>query len=205
MAAVKKKGYATIDVVMVVLRGKDLEIAIDTANQIQVAPQTETTDAIKLIKDGRVLAQKPEVVTLTNQQITLTDNIFYPEVVKMLQGGTVTKGADGIVSYTPPVMGSTDKGEVFEMDVYSSVYDEAGDIVNYEKMTFPGCKGTPISISSQDNVFRLPEYVINSYAKKGVAPYKISYVDELPTFTEDVDEPTQEASQESDETSLDVV
>lgn len=187
MPRTKKKavGIPTIDVSLVVIRtgteDSGLEIAVDTANKIGVEPQTETTDAIKLVKLGRLLAQKPPVTTITGHQLTLTDNVFIPELVKILQGGAIT-GEGDTLTYTPPVAGSDEKGEVFELDAYSAEYDASGQIVRYEKITYPNCQGTPISINSEDNVFRVPEYVINSAPNKGEAPYKISYVKQLPSF-----------------------
>lgn len=193
MAKTQKKaaGIPTIDVSLVVVRtgmvgGDDsnaTEIAVDTANKVGVEPQTETTDAIKLVKLGRLIAQKPATTTITGHQITLTDNVFIPELVKILQGGTV-KGTGDTLTYTPPVAGSTDKGQVFELDCYSAQYDASGQIVRYEKITYPNCQGTPVAMSSEDDVFRVPEYTINSAPKEGEAPYKISYVKTLPQFTD---------------------
>ena len=54
--------------------------------------------------------------------------------------------------------------------------------MKYEKITYPNCQGTPITINTEDGVFRLPEYVINSAPKTGEAPYTISYVKSIPTF-----------------------
>ena len=68
------------------------------------------------------------------------------------------------------------------MDFYSAEYDASGQIVKYEKITYPNCQGTPITINTEDGVFRLPEYTINSAPKTGQAPYTISYVASLPTF-----------------------
>lgn len=193
MAKTQKKavGIPTIDVSLVVVRtgmvgGDDTnatEIAVDTANKVGVEPQTETTDAIKLVKLGRLIAQKPATTTITGHQITLTDNVFIPELVKILQGGTVEGSGDSL-TYTPPVAGSTDKGQVFELDCYSAQYDASGQIVRYEKITYPNCQGTPVAMSSEDDVFRVPEYTINSAPKEGEAPYKISYVKTLPQFTD---------------------
>lgn len=193
MAKTQKKavGIPTIDVSLVVVRtgvvdGDDAnatEIAVDTANKVGVEPQTETTDAIKLVKLGRLIAQKPATTTITGHQITLTDNVFIPELVKILQGGTVG-GTGDTLTYTPPVAGSTDKGQVFELDCYSAQYDASGQIVRYEKITYPNCQGTPVAMSSEDDVFRVPEYTINSAPKEGEAPYKISYVKTLPQFTD---------------------
>lgn len=187
MPRTKKKavGIPTIDVSLVVVRtgteDNGLEIAVDTANKIGVEPQTETTDAVKLVKLGRLLAQKPSETTITGHQITLTDNVFIPELVQIFQGGTIEGEGDTLV-YKPPVAGSAEKGKVFEVDCYSAEYDASGQIVKYEKITYPNCQGTPITINTEDGVFRLPEYVINSAPKTGEAPYTISYVKELPSF-----------------------
>jgi hypothetical protein len=181
----KAVGIPTIDVNLVVVRTGDestgMEIAVDTASKIGVEPQTETTDAVKLVKLGKLLAQKPATTTITGHLITLTDNVFIPELVKILQGGVV-EGSGASLTYTPPVAGSADKGTVCELDVYSAEYDASGQIVKYEKITYPNCQGTPITINSEDGVFRVPEYTINSAPKTGEAPYKISYVESLPTF-----------------------
>ena len=142
---------------------------------------TETEDAVKLTKLGRLIAQKPATTTITGHQVTLTDNVFIPELVKIFQGGTIEGEGTSLV-YTPPVAGSDEKGEVFEMDFYSAEYDASGQIVKYEKITYPNCQGTPITINTEDGVFRLPEYTINSAPKTGQAPYTISYVASLPTF-----------------------
>lgn len=187
MPRTKKKavGIPTIDVSLVVVRtgteDNGLEIAVDTANKIRVEPQTETTNAVKLVKLGRLLAQKPSETTITGHQITLTDNVFIPELVQIFQGGTIEGEGDTLV-YKPPVAGSAEKGKVFELDAYSAEYDASGQIVKYEKITYPNCQGTPITINTEDGVFRLPEYVINSAPKTGEAPYTISYVNELPSF-----------------------
>lgn len=189
MSATKKvaSGIPTIDVSLVVVRTDSVEIAVDTANKIGVEPQTEESDAIKLIKLGKVLAQKPASSVITGHKITLTDNVFIPEVVKIFQGGTLENTEGGYPHYTPPVSGSNDKGEIFALDCYSAVYDSSGQIVKYELITYPNCQGTPVALNSEDDVFRLPEYTINSAPKKGEAPYDISYVDSLPDFTSSVE------------------
>ena len=92
MAVKKGTEIATIDVALVSVQSYDQgadEIILDTANHIQVEVQTETEDAVKLIVKGRLIAQKGETVTVTGNQITLTDNVFNSELVKLLQGGTI--------------------------------------------------------------------------------------------------------------------
>lgn len=198
MAVKRGTEIPTIDVSLVTLKVPEVtdEIAFDTASQISVEPQVETTDAIKLIVKGVLRAQKPEISTLTGNQITLTDNVFTPELVKILQGGTIQYWQDeehasegkedknfGVSSYTPPLAGSNEKGVVFELSAYSAQYDASGQIVQYEKITYPNCQGVPIAFSSEDDAFRAPEYTINSAPKKGEAPYKINYVDKLPIIS----------------------
>lgn len=196
----KAIGVATIDVELVVIRtGSDedgTEYALDTANRVQVEPQTSTTDAIQLIKLGRLIAQKLGKTTLTGHQITLTDNVFSPEIVKVLQGGTFS-GTGTSMTYEPPVAGSTVNGEVFEMDCYSAEYDASGQIVKYEKITYPNCQGNPVSFTTEDNVFRAPEYTITSAPATGEAPYKISYVEELPDFSSVLSTMAVEASDDA--------
>lgn len=184
----KVKGIPTIDVALVVIKTGDntngTEYAVDTANKVGVEPQTSTTDAIQLVKLGRLLAQKPATTTITGHKITLTDNVFTPEIAKVLQGGQVS-GEGVSLKYTPPVAGSGEKGEIFQLVCYSAVYNAAGQITMYEKITYPNCQGTPFAINTEDDVFRLPEYTINSMPDTGEAPYTIDYVEELPgDFTE---------------------
>lgn len=161
------------------------EYGLDTASKIQVDIQTETEDAVKLIIKGVLKAQKPKTVTVTGNQITLTDNVFTPEIVKLLQGGTITTNSTTgeITGYTPPVVGENVEIPVFELCAYSAQYNAAGLIVRYEKITYPNCQGNPISMTSEDNVFRVNEYTIDSMPNTGEAPYTIEYVSELPTLT----------------------
>lgn len=194
MAVKKAKAeIATIDVSLVTIEVDGNEFGFDTASSIEVEPQINEEEAITLVVKGILRAQKPAVSTITGNQITLTDNVFNPELVQVLQGGKIkywtseehtTEGdADagfGISSYTPPVAGSTDKGKVFKLNAYSANYDASGQIVQYEKITYPNCQGTPVALSSEDGAFRAPEYTINSAPKSNEAPYVITYVDELP-------------------------
>lgn len=183
----KAQGIPTIDVSLIVIRVGDdstgTEWAIDTANKLGVEPQVSTVEAIQLVKLGRVIAQKPQTTTITGHQLTLTDNVFTPEIMKILQGGEVT-GSGATLKYVPPVSGSGEKGEIFELDAYSAEYDASGQIVKYEKITYPNCQGSPVTINTEDDVFRLPEYTIMSAPNKGQAPYELSYVEELPDFSE---------------------
>ena len=190
MAGTVKKGteLATIDVVCVSVKpaGTEDELILNTANQIQVTTATETQDKVPLIVKGVLIAQKPQVTTVTGNTLVITDNVFNPELVKILQGGTI-KYSDGeptkVIGYTPPAVGSSDKGQVFDLMAYSAIYDAAGLIKGYERITYPSCQGVPVAFSSQDGAFRAPSYTINSAPNNGQAPYDIDIVDTLPTVT----------------------
>lgn len=190
MAGTVKKGteLATIDVVCVSVKpaGTEDELILNTANQIQVTTATETQDKVPLIVKGVLIAQKPQVTTVTGNTLVITDNVFNPELVKILQGGTIKYSAGEptkVVGYTPPAVGSSDKGQVFDLMAYSAIYDAAGLIKGYERITYPNCQGVPVSFNSQDGAFRAPSYTINSAPNNGQAPYNIDIVDTLPTVT----------------------
>ena len=189
MAGKVKKGteIPTIDVVLVSIKPQGVdadEIILDTANKIQVTVATETTEKQTLVVKGGLIAQKPEQTTITGHSIVLTDNVFNPELVKILQGGTIKYDSGEptkVVGYTPPVVGSTDKGQVFDLNAYSAIYDAAGIIQGYEKIKYPNCQGVPIALNSEDGVFRASEYTINSAPTNGQAPYDMAIVKTLPT------------------------
>lgn len=194
-----KQGHEipTIDIVLFTVTPKSsgIEIGLQTASKLAVNPQTETQDAVKLVVKGALLAQKPAETTITGNTLVLTDNVFIPELVKILQGGTIkywtdegktTEGNEdkgfGISRYTPPVAGSREKGEIFTAKAYSAIYNAAGVVTGYECISYPNCQGIPVSFSSEDGAFRAPEYTINSAPDKGQAPYEITYLKELPTL-----------------------
>lgn len=190
----------TIDVNLVTVETKDGEFGFDTANQIEVEVQIDEQEAVRLVVKGRLRAQKPVESTITGHEITLHDNVFNPQLVKALQGGTILYWTDttktdvtenatayGVAKYTPPVAGSADKGTVFKLNVYSAIYNAAGIIKGYEKTTYPNCQGQPVAFNSEDGTFRTPEYTIISAPDTGEPPYEIFFVDELPDLVEPED------------------
>ncbi len=196
MAVIRGTEIPTIDVALVTFQTYEdgaEEIAIETASSIQVEPQIEEADSIKLIVKNVLKAQKPTMSTLTGNRITLTDNVFTPELVRLVQGGTFYYWSDdlhtskttekteyGLAGYDAPLVGEKKDLPLFKVNVYSSVYDTAGLLLRYEKTSFPNCKGTPISFSSEDDTFRVSEYTIDSAARNDEPSYSIEYVDKLP-------------------------
>lgn len=190
MAVKKGTEIATIDVALITMQSYEEnadEIILDTANHIQVEVQSETEDAIKLVVKGRLIAQKGEQVIITGNRITLTDNVFNDEEVLLLQGGTILRDptTQDFIGYRPPVIGATGdnaKGKIFKLKAYSSIYNAAGVLTGYERITYPNCQGTPIAFESEDGTFRASDYVINSAPAEGEAPYELDIVgvDALP-------------------------
>lgn len=178
----------TIDVVLVTISTADdeTEIALDTANRVSLEPSVETTDRIPLIIKGRLIAQKPPKTTVTGMIITLTDNVFNPQLVKILQGGTIvydTNDSSKVVGYIPPVSGSDDKGEVFILRTYSAIYGEDALLKGYERIEYPNCQGVPVAFGAEDGTFRAIEYTINSAPSHGEPPYTMHIVDSLPAVS----------------------
>ncbi len=186
-----KAEIATIDCALVTISvgegDEEREFGFDTSNSVSVEPQLEEQEAITLVVKGILRAQKPRSTTITGNQITLTDNVFNPELVQVLQGGTIEwdQNTGRLKRYIPPVAGSSDKGKIFRLNIYSAHYDAAGIIVDYEKITYPNCQGQPVAFSSEDDTFRAPEYTITSAPKQGEAPYIIEYVDKLPDLVDE--------------------
>lgn len=187
----------TIDVNLVTIETANGEFGFDTANQIEVEVQTEEEEAVRLVVKGRLRAQKPATSTITGHEITLHDNVFNPQLVKVLQGGKILYWTDetktdvtenatpyGVAKYTPPAAGSGEKGEVFKLNAYSAIYNAAGVITGYEKTTYPNCQGKPVAFNSEDGTFRAPEYTITSAPNTGEPPYDITFTDELPELVE---------------------
>lgn len=194
----------TIDVNLCTVETRDgIEFGFDTANQVEVEVQTETSEAVKLVVKGRLRSQKPEESTITGHQLTLHDNVFNPQLVKVLQGGIILYWQDeehtimdeeetafGVAKYTPPVAGSAEKGEIFTFNTYSAIYNAAGVITGYEKTMYPNCQGVPVAFNSEDGAFRAPEYTINSAPDEGEAPYEMTWVDTLPQLVDPEKLPT---------------
>lgn len=194
----------TIDVDLCTIETRDgIEFGFDTANQVEVEVQTEETEAVKLVVKGRLRAQKPQQVTITGHAITLHDNIFNPQLVRVLQGGKILYWQDaehtemdeeetafGVAKYMPPVAGSAEKGEIFTFNAYSAIYNAAGIITGYEKTMYPNCQGVPVAFNSEDGAFRAPEYTINSAPDEGEAPYEMTWLDTLPQLVDPEKLPT---------------
>lgn len=159
------------------------EFGLTTGTSASVETDLETTDAIKLIVKGVLIAQKREQNTITGTTITLTDNVFNPELVQILQGGTIEYNQDGsFKKYTPPVAGAEYRPIEFTTCLYTANYDASGIVQGYEEVKYPHCTGQPITFSAEDDTFSAPEYTIKSAPGSGEPAYWIEYKKTLPTL-----------------------
>lgn len=189
-APTPKRGteMALMDCSMIVITTEETNprsIAIRTATKLGVEPLTEDNEGKKLIVKNVLFAQKPESSVLTGHKLTLTDNVLILEALEILQGGTITKDSETseITGYTPPVAGVAITPVKFTLDAYSEEYGTGGSKGKYTKISYPNCTGSPVALNSEDDVFQINEYTINSLPPENTAPYTLTFVDALPTVT----------------------
>ena len=173
-----------VDIALVVITTKEnvpVSYAVQTTNKASSKVVTEETKGTKLVVKGKLKAQKRDKKVITGLEVTLEDTSFQPELVRILQGGTLEVDDSGeFVKYTAPIAGEEETSVDFDTDIYIANYDEAGNILCYDKLSMPNCKGQPIDLEFEDDKFFAPKYPITSAPAKGQAPYTIEKVTELP-------------------------
>lgn len=180
-----KEKYLT-DVCMVTLTTKETEprvLSWKTASKVAAKIKIEETKGVKLIVKQILKAQKKDSKIITGCELSFEDNVFLPEVVQVLQGGTVTfdDTSGKFKKYAAPVVGDTTELTKFDIDVYTANYGAGGAITGYTKINFPNCTGQPIDIEAQDDKFFAPKYTIASAPDTGESPYTMEDVENLPS------------------------
>lgn len=156
----------------------------NTTTKVAVEADIDEQEAIKLTVKGILKAQKPGKKTLTGHTITLTDALLIMELLPLTNGGSLVydqTDTDKIVGYTPPVVGTEITKTKFKLTTYSAIM-EGSSIVGYEKVEYPSCEGQPVSLNSEDDVFRVSEMEIISAPGSGESAFTYEIVDSLPTF-----------------------
>ena len=153
----------------------------DTAEEANYSPDiSEGAENIKRIKNRIVAVNKTEDLQY-GSTINLKDACFQPEVLAVIDGGTVTKQTEKITGYTAPLSGAPVVRKAFTLNIYTSEKGTDGSNANYYKFSFPSCKGQPAKFSFKDGEYMTPEYTIVSRPAKGVAPYTLTIMETLPT------------------------
>jgi hypothetical protein len=158
---------------------------VDTAETAELeAVTSEGTEDIKR-NDTRILAIVRTPDLLYGYNITFKDNTFDPEIMALVEGGTLRKtgssGSQTIAGYDSPML-STGAANMkpFRLTLYVPNY--LGDsIVNYVKITLNNCSGTATGLNLGKEFFA-PEFNVKAReATKASLPIKsMDYVAALP-------------------------
>jgi hypothetical protein len=159
--------------------------SFETASVAEVEPDiSEGEESILRVKNTILATNKTEDIVI-GYSITITDNVFNPELFALVDGGVVTyqtpeDETSGFDSYSAPVAGVLVNRQLFTLDVYSENKDQSGETIGYIKFSFKHCKGKPLSYSITDGEFQVPEMAIQSRPANGESPATYAAVTELP-------------------------
>lgn len=159
-----------------------------TSNSVEAELNIVEGEDNQLIVNNILIAQKRAQDVVTGATIKIKDNIFSPEVVSTVQGGTFSQDEDGnFTGYEAPKAGEEYTPEVFDFAMYTAQRDVSGAIKQYAKILFPNCVGKPMAIGFEENTFFAPEYELISTPNNGESPYTITTMKSLPSFEVDPD------------------
>ena len=107
-------------------------------------------------------------------------------MVALIDGGVVTNSEEGAFeSYAGPVTGEEVVRTVFALELYCANKDTGNNIVNYQKLTFTGCRGkSVVEWDIKEGEFFAPKYTIESMPAVGESPMTMEVVDALPVVSE---------------------
>lgn len=152
-----------------------------TADEISCEPILEEGESKQLKIKSRVIAQKQTPDMVLGHDIKCKDNVFTPELLADIQGGTVVKESEGFKKYTAPNVGAMPATKAFDFIVYVEIVGDDGATGEYLKYTFPNCKGIFISPNFKDGEYYSSEYTIKSRPALGTQLYDVELVSELPS------------------------
>lgn len=156
----------------------------ETSDEVGIEEIVDEGEEQSLKIKGKLYANRAAENTVLGHDITCKDNVMCPELLELIQGGTLTKGTEGEGSWTkyePPAIGTTATKKKFTTNIYTAEVDTDGDTGNYIKISYPGCKGSSVPLSFKDGEYYSNEYTIKSRPAKGQPPYSVTLVDALPT------------------------
>lgn len=178
--------HALSDVTMVEIKTKDSKTyTFDTADEVTIEEVLDEGEEQTLKIKGRLYANRAAEDTVLGNDITCKDNLMSPELLQIMQGGTIEKDTDGTFKkYSAPATGATDNRTKFDCCIYTAEVSTDGDTGRYLKVTYPDCYGTSVPLTFQDGVYFTNSYTIKSRPAKGSSPYSVEFVTELPTPSE---------------------
>ena len=171
-----------------------------TADEISCEPVLEEGEEKNLTIKSKLIAKKQTPDMILGHDITCKDNVFTPELLADLQGGTVTKnGGTKFSKYTAPNVGALPSTKTFEFTAYVEIVGNNGPTGEYLKYTFPNCKGSFISPNFKDGEYFAAEYKIKSRPTLNTSLYTVELVSSLPLNAEIFEHPAIVAQREAEE------
>ena len=163
------------------------KFTVDTAETAELeAVTSEGTEDIKR-NDTRILAIVRTPDLLYGYDLTFKDNTFDPEIMALIEGGTVRQVNGAIAGYDSPmlVQGASNM-KPFRMNIYVPNY-EGDSIVNYVKITLNNCTGSAPGLNIGKE-FYAPEFKIKAReaTKAGLPVKSMDYVPTLPAILRNV-------------------
>ncbi len=154
-----------------------------TASEAGITPfVSEGEEQIHRVKNQILGMNNTEDIVL-GYDIQLVNNTFSPELLGIIDGGTVTYDSvdtDKFESYEAPAAGEVVEREKVTINIYTEEKDCDGATTSYIKFTFKHAKGTPVEYSIRDGEFYVPELTLKARAKRGEKPVVVEALDALP-------------------------
>ena len=191
--------FALCDFVMTQIKvnGGDTH-SFATADEIACEPVIEEGETKSLTIKNKLVASKQTPDMVLGHDITCKDNVFTPNLLADIQGGTVSEGGT-FKKYTAPNVGAMPNTKSFDFIVYVEVVGDDGATGEYLKYTFPNCKGSFISPNFKDGEYYANEYTIKSRPALNTSLYTVDLVNELPVGVVAFTHPALEIEQQIEE------
>ena len=179
-----KSGMAIVGIEAACIKPANKYYLIKTASEASIKGTVDSGENKPLRKGNRLLARHKTEDLITGYEIRLSDLLVYPEVVALIDGGVVTNSEEGAFeSYAGPVTGEEVVRTVFALELYCANKDTGNNIVNYQKLTFTGCRGkSVVEWDIKEGEFFAPKYTIESMPAVGESPMTMEVVDALPVL-----------------------
>lgn len=152
----------------------------NTSSEASIKPfMSEGAEKIHRVKNTILGSLRYEDILL-GYEIKLVNNTFSPELLALIDGGTVYMDLDDNFSrYKAPVVGTVTERKNLTISLYTEELDCDGETLEYMKFTFKHAKGTPVEYSLKDGEFFVPEMTLRSRAKTGESSVEVSVLSEL--------------------------
>lgn len=154
-----------------------------TAKSVTPEPFVSEGAEEELRCGNRILAQNLLEDIVKGYDIKLKDVVFSPELLALVEGGSVECDANGgFAAYHAPVAGAISSRTRFALVLYAEEKDYDGSAVSYFRFTYPSCIGTTAEFGFEDGAFFAPEYTIKSRPPFGRKSVVIEQLDFLPEY-----------------------